>query len=267
MVLAAFFGILIGAVLGVTGAGGSIFAVPALMLGLGFSIPQATPIALMAVAAAALLGSFDGLRRGLVRYKAALLMAVFGAAATPLGISIAHRVPHDVLVLMFSLVLVTVASRMILQGVRKAPASQAHLLEQNCMLNPDTAKLRWNMKCAVTLAAVGSASGVFTGMLGVGGGFLVTPAFKHFSNVGMHGVVATSLLVVALVSTSAAVGAVIGGAHIPPMGWVFVGAAVVGMFAGRWAAPSLPPRWLQAGFGLLATVAAAILLWKTFLSG
>jgi len=50
-------GLAIGAVLGLTGAGGSIFAVPLLMWGLHWSLPQATPVALLAVSASALIGT------------------------------------------------------------------------------------------------------------------------------------------------------------------------------------------------------------------
>ena len=51
--LAALLGSLVGIVLGLTGAGGSIFAVPLLVFGLGWSLAQATPVALLAVFAAA----------------------------------------------------------------------------------------------------------------------------------------------------------------------------------------------------------------------
>ncbi|MFJ1017246.1 TSUP family transporter, partial [Bordetella bronchiseptica] len=73
-----FLGILIGLTLGLTGAGGGILAVPALVLGLGMDMPQAAPVALMAVGLAAAVGSAEGLRRGTVRYKAAALMSVVG---------------------------------------------------------------------------------------------------------------------------------------------------------------------------------------------
>lgn len=42
-------GSLVGLVLGLTGAGGSIFAVPLLVMGLGLDLQQATPITLLAV--------------------------------------------------------------------------------------------------------------------------------------------------------------------------------------------------------------------------
>src|SRR5687768_2090448 len=40
------FGLAVGAVLGLTGAGGSILAVPLLVAGLGWTLPQAAPVAL-----------------------------------------------------------------------------------------------------------------------------------------------------------------------------------------------------------------------------
>src|SRR5690606_22713866 len=102
-----------------------------------------------------------------------------------------------------SLVMLIVAIRMLLQ-VWKSPARQHAPAppHKQCMINPTTGKLHWNWKSSSILAAVGSISGLFTGMLGVGGGFLIVPALKHFSNISMHGIVATSLMVIALISMS-----------------------------------------------------------------
>ena len=49
MITAIALGVLVGLVLGLTGAGGSIFAVPLLMWGLEWTLPQAAPVALLAV--------------------------------------------------------------------------------------------------------------------------------------------------------------------------------------------------------------------------
>ncbi|MCP6726012.1 TSUP family transporter, partial [Klebsiella pneumoniae] len=68
MPLTLLLGALVGAVLGLTGAGGGILAVPALMASQGWSVQQAAPVALLAVAAGAALGAWEGWRRGEVRY-------------------------------------------------------------------------------------------------------------------------------------------------------------------------------------------------------
>ena len=56
MLLASLFGVVMGLVLGLTGAGGGILAVPALVLGLGWTMTQAAPVALFAVGSAAAVG-------------------------------------------------------------------------------------------------------------------------------------------------------------------------------------------------------------------
>lgn len=60
MVTAITLGSLIGLVLGLTGAGGGILAVPALTIGLGFSMTLATPVALIAVGMARLRAPWTG---------------------------------------------------------------------------------------------------------------------------------------------------------------------------------------------------------------
>jgi uncharacterized membrane protein YfcA len=67
MVISLILGILVGAILGLTGAGGGILAVPALVAGMGLSMQQAAPMALVAVAGSAVLGALEGLRKKLVR--------------------------------------------------------------------------------------------------------------------------------------------------------------------------------------------------------
>lgn len=253
-------------ILGLTGAGGGILAVPALVLGIGLSMTQAMPIALMAVGGAALLGALDGLRKGLVRYKAAFLMALLGSIISPLGIWIAHKVSTTSLMTLFSLVMLVVAARMLLQVWKSVKLQQAPVATpKQCTINPTTGKLHWNWKSSSILASIGSVSGLFTGMLGVGGGFLIVPALKHFSNISMHGIVATSLMVIALISISSVAGALAAGAQIPAIGWYFITAAAGGMLAGRLIAPLLRERWLQAGFALITILVSLLLMYRAYL--
>lgn len=252
-------------ILGLTGAGGGILAVPALVLGIGLSMTQAMPIALMAVGIAALLGALDGLRKGLVRYKAACLMALLGAIVSPLGMWIAHKVSSVLLMTLFSLVMLVVAARMLLQVWKSANRPAPAPSSKQCVINPATGKLHWNWKSSSILASVGSVSGLFTGMLGVGGGFLIVPALKHFSNINMHGIVATSLTVIALISISSVAGALASGAQIPSAGWYFIVAAAGGMLAGRLIAPLLRERWLQTGFALITILVSLLLMARAYL--
>ncbi|ARP52312.1 membrane protein [Alcaligenes faecalis] len=259
MALAIILGILTGLSLGLTGAGGGILAVPALVLGMGYSMTAATPVALLAVGAAALVGALDGLYKHIVRYRAAMFMAITGALVTSLGVRISHALPEKVLVTLFVAIMLWIATKML-----RRPAATAHA-HTPCCLNPETGRLRWTPVGTTTLASIGAVAGLFSGMLGVGGGFLIVPALKRFSDLSMHSIVATSLMLIALISLSASAMSLAHGAVIPLSGWVFVASAMGGMVIGRQLAPHIPPVRLQQGFSILTAVVALSMLARTYL--
>lgn len=118
LLLGGFAGMLVGLSMGLTGAGGGVLAVPALTMVLGLDVHQAVPLGLLAIGSAALLGSLDGLRHGLVRYRAALFMAAIGVLTASLGTRLAQRLPTDAVMLLFCLVLINIAVRQWSQGMK-----------------------------------------------------------------------------------------------------------------------------------------------------
>ena len=254
-------GVGVGTILGLTGAGGGILAVPALVLGLGLSIPQAMPVSLLAIGLASLLGALDGHRKRIVRYKAATLMAVAGSVSAPLGIWVASQVSAALLTVCFSLIMLVSAWRTFSGLMAGSGAADDDApLRKPCLLNPETGKLRWTGACAAALAVIGALAGLFTGMLGVGGGFIIVPLLRRFSNISMQGIVATSLMVITLVSASAIVHALSAGARIPYEGYYFIGAVTAGMVLSRMIAPYLRETWLRAVFGMLTVLVSLMLL-------
>jgi uncharacterized membrane protein YfcA len=241
-------GALVGAVLGLTGAGGGIFAVPALVFGVGWTVTQATPVALMAVAGAAAVGAVEGLRKKLVRYNVA------GVVVTPLGLKAAHALPETALLTLFAVALLIVAYRMYRSSLLKAAETVASVGASKvpCRINSETGRLNWTPGTATALTVVGLLSGFLTGLLGVGGGFVIVPALKQVSDIGMHGIVATSLMVIALVAGGAVLVAFHHGLAIPPGVTIpFVVATAAGMVAGRLLISRIPARHLQRTFALL----------------
>lgn len=61
-------------------------------------------------------------------------------------------------------------------------------------INPDTGRFYWNFPTTVLFAAIGALPGFMTGLLGVGGGFVIVPLLQRYADLSMHGVVATTLL-------------------------------------------------------------------------
>ena len=111
MLIVLGLGLVVGIILALTGAGGGILAVPLLVFGIQMGVAQAGPIGLLAVGMAAALGAVLGLREGIVRYRAAMLIAAAGMLLSPLGLWLAHRLDNRWLSVLFALVLLLVAFR------------------------------------------------------------------------------------------------------------------------------------------------------------
>lgn len=246
-------GLLVGLVLALTGAGGTIIAVPLLMFGLQLPLTSAAPIALFAVCTAAGVNTVLGLRARIVRYRAAALLATVGAAFTPLGLWLAHRLPPLPLALLFAAVLLYVALRMF----RQADGGSSSLpCDPPCHLDPATGRLRWDARCWRTLSVAGAISGLLSGLLGVGGGFVIVPALRRTSDLSMPAIVASSLMAIALISAAAVLAAAATGHLQWALALPFAGATLAGMLLGRRMAARLSGPRLQRGFAVLMALVA-----------
>ena len=261
MEISLILGVGIGIIMGLTGAGGGILAVPALINGMGWSMQQAAPVALIAVAAGAGLGAIQGIRKGMVRYKAALLMVLCGLPLTKAGITVAQVLPQKWLLILFSAVIVVVVIRLIRQTTASGRNAQGD--RALARINPATGRFRWSWRTGFLFAGFGALTGFMSGLLGVGGGFVVVPAMRRYTNASMHGIVATSLLVIALLSSSSIAVAVANGAQLPwPQTGLFAAATMLGMVTGRMLSPRLSETTILRGFAVVLLCSAASLIAK-----
>ena len=86
---------------------------------------------------------------------------------------------------------------------------------------------------------------------------------RQFSELTMRASAATSLAVIAPVSTTTVLGSLLGGTRIPGVGWVFIAATAGGIVAGRHFSSRIPEQWLQTGFALLVLLVAVAWLART----
>lgn len=259
MLTTAFLGALIGLVLAFTGAGGGVLSIPLLVLVLHRPMAEAAPVGLLAVGLAAAFGAVLGLRQGIVRYRAALLIGAMGMLAAPLGVWLAHRLPATPLLLGMSALLTWLGWRA-WQDSRLPGGESARLEQVPCQVTAPGEPLQWTAPCARALAATGLQSGLLSGLVGVGGGFVIVPALQRHTDLDLRSVQATSLAVIALVSVSG-VGAAIGhGAVSMALALPFAGGAVLALLAGRRWADRLPLSWMKRGFAVLCLFTAALML-------
>ena len=197
-IIAIFLGLFVGLVLALTGAGGAILSIPLLVFFLHLNVTQAAPVGLFALMLSAGAGALLGLKAGTVRYKAAGLMALCGMLVAPLGVWLSHTLPIHLVGVLFSAVLLFVAWRM-WHGSGALPANAEAAA---CQINPVSSKLFWTASCTARLSLTGAFAGLLSGLLGVGGGFVIVPSLRKVSNFDVQNIIATSLTVIALVSTS-----------------------------------------------------------------
>ncbi|MCK1789170.1 sulfite exporter TauE/SafE family protein [Pseudomonas violetae] len=263
MIVVLLLGLTVGVILALTGAGGGILAVPLLVFGVGMSMADAGPIGLLAVGLAATLGAVMGLKNGTVRYKAALLIAGAGIVCSPLGLWLAQRTPNRPLTIMFALVLMYVAFRVF---QRSLPPSKSKIAVTSkpppCLLDVNRGKLNWTAPCAWALTFSGIVAGGLSGLLGVGGGFVMVPALQRYTNLTAQSVLSTSLAVIALVSISGVAASSAAGHLQWTVAIPFSIGALVGMVCGRLIATRLEGPHLQKGFAAVSMVVALALLVK-----
>ena len=256
-------GVLVGILMGLTGAGGGILSVPLLVFFLGLPIAEAAPIALCAVALASSIGAILGLRNKILRYKAAGFMAIFGLALSPLGLWIAPQIPNAPLQILFSLILLYVAIRLLSQARNELKGiPKPNRKPPPCLINPAIGKLQWTMPCARALTLSGSLAGFLSGLLGVGGGFIIVPALKRYTDLPVKSIVATSLGVLAIVTGGGAIFSAASGNLNLIVAAPFSLAALVGLLFGQLLGKKMSGPSVQLIFAIFTLLIAISLLIK-----
>lgn len=247
MLLAWIGAILIGLALGMLGSGGSILTVPILIYLVGEPDKLAIAESLAIVGLIALFGAIPYALKGQIDWRNVLFFGLPGMAGTYLGAYISKWVPGVWQLGLFAVVMLLAAYMMF-----RPPRLEA------------TPKKRSHLKIILD----GLIVGALTGLVGVGGGFLIVPALVLLGGLPMHLAVGTSLLVVAMKSVSGFYKYL----HLLPeqgytVHWdlvlLFAVLGIVGsLFGGRIAA-SIPQLTLRRGFAGFLVVMGIFILWQS----
>ncbi len=269
MLLAVMIGAAIGLVLGMTGAGGSVVAVPLLMAGLGYAFPVAAGVSLGAVAMAALTGVILRWRSGGMLWGLAALLAASGVMLAPAGQWLGRHLPDAVLQLSFFGLMLFMAWRLWQQAVQspastrvvRASAATAACPEPVCPLSA-SGGFEWRWPCVRRLLLAGALTGLLSGLYGVGGGFVIVPVLVLLTGLSMAPAVATSLAVIAVVASSSFLFFLVD-SPLPAGFWAVSAGSVAGMLLGSLMARHVAGPRLQQGFALLMVLLAVNMLINT----
>lgn len=267
--MAILFGVMVGFALGLTGSGGGIFAVPLLVYGLQVAPREAIGVSQAAVGATALLGMLPRLWQRTVELPTGAIMALSGMVGAPVGSQLAKHIPEDLLLLLFSGVMLVIAVQM-WQKSMKTPVSNRADTQNTaaaggiwCARNAD-GQLAVTFSCVALLGTLGIGTGLLSGMFGVGGGFVIIPALVLISGMGIHHAVGTSLMVISLISFSALSGYLWGGGKLSlQLTLLFILGGFVGMQVGSRLSRNLSGPTLQRVFAVAILLVAAFVIFKS----
>jgi uncharacterized membrane protein YfcA len=118
-----------GLIAGLAGLGGGVLFVPGLVIFAGLSQHQAEATSLLAIVPVAIVGAIVHDRHGSVRREDGLLIGLFALPSAAGGVAVANALSGTVLRTAFALMLLIVATQLVRDALRKAPASSEELVD------------------------------------------------------------------------------------------------------------------------------------------
>lgn len=238
----------VGLSLGLLGSGGSILTVPILVYGLGQGEKEAIAGSLAIVAGISALAAIPYAVRRQIDWRSVLLFGLPGMAGAWVGSRIAAGISGAVQLAIFAVVMLAAAGFM-LRGPKFARSVDR------------PPRQGWKV------ALDGAAVGLLTGLVGVGGGFLIVPALVLLGGLPMSLAVGTSLVIIA---GNAATGFVAHLGTVRALGieldaraiFTFIALGGLGALAGHTLGRGLPQAFLRRIFAIGLLALGAYVLWR-----
>lgn len=211
----------------------------------GIETKAAVAMSLAIVAVVSLVGAVGHWRAGRVRVRTALIFGAIAMIGAFAGARLAVFLSGAAQLILLAGVMLAAAGLMLGRGSRRG--------------EPERPGREHGLP---VVAAAGLGVGILTGMVGVGGGFLIVPALVLLLAVPMKEAVGTSLLVITL-NAAAGFGGYIGTVEIA---WGFLAAftaiAIVGIVAGTRLVHHVQTGTLRRGFAVFLVVVGAFILYQ-----
>lgn len=245
--------VFIGLLLGLLGGGGSILTVPMLVYILHVEPKTAIVTSFVVVGISSLMALVPHARKRHVCWKSGAWFGLSGMAGAFGGGRLAAYCSGDVLMALFGLV--TLVAGMVMLGPRdgETSGSEAEARSAGCPAEVPYRRVLFD----------GFFVGALTGLVGVGGGFLIVPTLTLLVRLPMSAAVGTSLLVVAM-NAAAGLGGYSNHAPIDPfLTAVVTGGTIAGSLAGAWLSLRVAAGMLRRLFGVFVLAVAGYVLWQS----
>ncbi|WP_299119158.1 sulfite exporter TauE/SafE family protein [uncultured Winogradskyella sp.] len=251
--------LVVGLVLGLIGGGGSILTVPIMVYLIGLNPIVATAYSLFVVGITSVFGAFQNYRKGLVDVKTAIVFAIpafivvyltrrfFVPIIPDVVFSINDfEVTNNIFIMIFFAIVMLFASYSMIVGRKNVSPTEKQDLKHNYPV----------------IAFQATIIGVFSGIVGAGGGFLIIPTLVLLGNLPMKKAIGTSLFVIAVNSLFGFLGDL---SNID-INWIFLltftGISIIGILIGSYLSKFITGKKLKKGFGYFTIVMAIYIVYR-----
>ena len=250
--------LMVGLVLGLMGSGGSLIAIPIFTYLFHISPITTTAYSLFVVGTSATIGALRNWKKGLVDFKIAFVFAIPAFIAVYVVRKyILPIIPIEIITIKEFVVTKDMAIMVFLAVIMLL--SSLSMLRKRKLLHDHNPLKRYNYPLIILQ---GILIGLFTGVVGIGGGFLIIPTLVLLVKLPMKKAVATSLFIIALKSLIGFIGDV-GNLEI---NWDFlIGFTIVstlGIFMGIYLSSFIKGEKLKIYFGWMLLILSIGIFYK-----
>lgn len=238
---------MLGGVFGaLAGLGGGVVMTP-FLVHTGLTQHAAQAASLAAVVCTGMLGTAGYARAHDIDFEAAALVCAGAMVTVPLGARLAFRVSGRTLSKVFGVFMLLCGPTVPLLHTSALADLRQHLQRE---------------RSAVVLCAVGCAAGFLSGLLGVGGGVVITPLLAALTDLPHHAVLGTSLAAMVLPSLASLYAHASRGVFSLAVGLPLAAGAVVGSVCGVAGSLRTDEQSLRVGFALCLVATGLRMLLK-----
>jgi uncharacterized membrane protein YfcA len=179
----------VGVLLGFFGSGGSVLAVPIFVYVLGLPPKEAIVSSLIVVGFSSIVGTIQKIKQNQVCFRIATLFGLSGVAGSFLGARISSFLSGNLQLVIFAILMMASAVSML-----RSKNTDERIGPDACLM-------------ARSLAlGLGLVVGFLTGIVGIGGGFLIVPVLSFLGGLNIRMAMGTSLLIVSLNAIAGSLG-------------------------------------------------------------
>jgi uncharacterized membrane protein YfcA len=252
MLLTLSLSIIIGLLLGLLGGGGSILTVPMLVYLLKVEPKTAIATAFVVIGSSSLVALIPHAKRAAVCWKSGLSFGLSGMLGAFSGGRLATHFPNELLMLFFGVICLLTGLLMIRGNTPQHSATNQEPISL-CPLKLPLSKLLIN----------GFLVGGLTGIVGIGGGFIIVPALTLLVGLTLQGAIGTSLLIIAMNSAAGLIGYSSQISLDLELTLLITAGTVFGSLLGGYLSNLLPAQTLKRSFGILVILVALYVLYQT----